>query len=357
MQLKAMKRAKKMKPHISKYVVLGLISILVGVLCILILGGEVHMNAKSWAFNIGYSLTLGYGLFANGFIVSLIEKRWIQWIKYPIRSIFVSFGVTTLYSTCVILFANWLWFIVMLDYSWSKFLTFGKDILVIEYIVLYIITMFFYAKAFFNEWRETLIAEQALKQEAVSLQYKVLSNQVNPHFLFNSLNVLSSLIKLDTDRAEMFVNKLSSFYRDLLAVRGKEIVPLSEEVDFVNQYLDLQKERFGENILVDIQTDNLDNHQIIPMTLQMLVENAIKHNQINKENILQVKVYVKDNYLMVENGVKPYLSPVDGEKLGLKNLSERYKFLTDRPLLVEKNQDNFIVKVPLLQIEDNLGRP
>ncbi|SMO84249.1 Histidine kinase [Saccharicrinis carchari] len=351
-----MKRIKNKKLRISRYVVLGLVSILIGILCVLLLGGEVRMSVKSWAFNIGYSLTLGYGLFANGFIASLIGKRWIHWIKYPKRSIVISFVVTTLYSTFVIFFANWLWFIVLLDYSWSKFLTFGTNILLIEYIVLYIITMFFYAKAFFNEWRETLIAEEALKKEAVSLQYKVLSNQVNPHFLFNSLNVLGSLIRLDADRAGIFVNKLSDFYRNLLAARGKEIVPLNEEVDFVNQYLVLQKERFGDNIVVDIETDKLNHHQVIPMTLQMLVENAIKHNQVNKENKLQIKIYVQDNYLIVKNSVTPYLNPIGGEKLGLKNLSERYQFLTDRPFVIERKQDEFIVKVPLLQLEDNVKR-
>ncbi len=340
-----------------RILVMGGVSILIGIISVLLLSNSIRWDFNSWLFTVGYSLMLGYGLFLNRYVASFIEKRWIHWVNHPVRSMFVAFVVTTLYSTCIILFVNWFWYIFLIGYSWSDFLVFGKLMLIIQYTALYIIIMFFYAKAFFNEWRRSLLAEEALKQEAVSLQYKVLSNQVNPHFLFNSLNVLSALIKLDKDRAEIFVNKLSNFYRDLLAVRGKEIVSLREEVDFVNQYLDLQKERFGDNILVDIQTDKLDNHQIIPMTLQMLVENAIKHNQINKENILQIKVYVMDNYLLIENSVKPYLSPVDGEKLGLKNLSERYQFLTDNPFLIEESSVTFTVKVPLLQMENNLDRP
>lgn len=336
---------------------MGGVSILIGIISVLLLSNSIRWDVKSWLFTAGYSLMLGYGLFLNGFVYHFVEKRWIHWVKRPVRSVFIAFAVTTVYSTCVIFFTNWLWYIFFLGYAWNKFLTYGKYMLIIEYAALYIITIFFFSKAFFSDWRRSLHAEEALKQEAVSLQYKVLSNQVNPHFLFNSLNVLSSLINLDKDRAQTFVGKLSNFYRDLLAVRSKEIVTLKEEVDFVNQYLDLQQERFGQNIVVDIQTDNLNNHQIIPMTLQMLVENAIKHNQINKENTLRIKIYLQNNYLIVENTFKPYLSPVEGEKLGLKNLSERYKFLTDRTLEVEKAQDKFIVKVPLLQMEDNLIRP
>ncbi len=336
---------------------MGGVSILIGIISVLLLSNHIRMDFNSWLFTVGYSLMLGYGLFLNRYVASFIKNRWIHWVSHPVRSMFVAFAVTSLYSTFIILFVNWFWYIFLIGYSWSDFLVFGKLMLIIQYTALYIIILFFYAKAFFNEWRKSLLAEEALKQEAVSLQYKVLSNQVNPHFLFNSLNVLSSLIKLDKHRAEIFVGKLSNFYRDLLSVRGKEIVPLSEEVDFVNQYLNLQKERFGDNIMVDIQTNNLNNYQIIPMTLQMLIENAIKHNQVNKENNLQIKVYVMDNYLIVQNNIKPYLSPVDGEKLGLKNLSERYQFLSDRPFVIEKSNVTFTVKVPLLQIEDNLDRP
>lgn len=358
MQLEIMKnKDDKKSGYLTRILVMGGVSILIGIISVLLLSNSIRWDVKSWLFTAGYSLMLGYGLFLNRFVASFIKNRWIHWVSHPVRSTLVAFVVASLYSTGIILFVNWFWFIFLVGYTWSDFLVFGKLILIIEYAALYIITIFFYAKSFFNDWRISLQAEEALKQEAVSLQYKVLSNQVNPHFLFNSLNVLSSLINLDKDRAQTFVGKLSNFYRDLLAVRSKEIVTLKEEVDFVNQYLDLQQERFGQNIVVNIQTDNLNNHQIIPMTLQMLVENAIKHNQINKENTLGIKIYLQNNYLIVENTFKPYLSPVEGEKLGLKNLSERYKFLTDRTLEVEKAQDKFIVKVPLLQMEDNLIRP
>ncbi len=332
---------------------IGILSLVIGVACTLILAGHLPYSVASWGSNIGYSLMLGFGLFANGHVYHFIEKNnWINWLKRPIKSLIVSFCVTTIYSSIVIWFTNWFWFGLIQGLTWGEFIVFGRTIIITNYITLYIISLFFYARGFFRDWKRSIVAEQELKQEALNLQYKVLSNQVNPHFLFNSLNVLSSLIRLDTNRAEVFVNKLSNFYRDLLSFRGKDIVLLKEEVGFVNQYLDLQKERFGDKIYVETQVVDLDKYQIIPMTLQMLVENAIKHNQIVSDNVLKIRIYSNGNYLVVKNSLKPYLNPQDGERLGLQNLNERYKFLTDYSLKVEKSDEFFIVKVPLLKMEE-----
>lgn len=198
------------------------------------------------------------------------------------------------------------------------------------------------------------MAKEELKQEAISLQYKVLRNQVNPHFLFNSLNVLSSLIRIDAVRAGVFVDKLSGFYRDLLGFRGRDIISVEEEMHFVKKYLDLQMERFGSNMVVETHFDQSKAYRLIPMTLQMLVENAIKHNQVSQKNKLVIKIYPEDDYLVVENNYQPYLNPIDGEKVGLKNLSERYHYLTDKPFVVDKTDRYFRVKVPLLKMENKL---
>lgn len=339
------------KMNLKKLITIGFICIVIGTLSRLFLGGKLDGDISSWLYNVGYSLMIGYGLFANGYVIALVEKRWLSWIKKPVKSVLIAFVITTIYSTLVILFTNWFWYSLIMGVAWDKFLVYGKAILILEYVVLYLITLFFYARAFFAEWRRSILAEEKLKQEAISLQYKVLSNQVNPHFLFNSLNVLNSLIKIDADRAESFVNKLSGFYRNLLSFRGKEIISVEDEVSFVQQYLDLQQVRFGDNIVTKMDLNGAKQHQIIPMTLQLLVENAIKHNQINKENPLEIKIFAADKYLVVENNFMPYQSPVDGEKLGLHSLKERYGFLTDNPMEVEVKDDKFVVRVPLLIFE------
>ena len=342
------KKRKCSRWNLKKFLTIGVICILIGVGAAMLLSGKLPTNLMSMVYNAGYSLMLGYGLFANGFVFQLVEKRWLSWLKRPVRSLLIALAVTTVYSSFVILFTNWFWYGLLMDISWDDFWPYGKRIILLEYVVLYLITQFFYARSFFFEWRQSLLAKEKLKQEAIALQYKVLSNQVNPHFLFNSLNVLGSLIRIDVDRAEAFVGKLSGFYRDLLSFRGKEIVSLKEEMGFVNQYIDLQKERFGDNFIVESKLENQEEIQVIPMTVQMLVENAIKHNQMNKENKLEINICINNEYLVVENSYFPYQNPIDGERLGLKNLGERYKYLTDKPMLVEKEKDKFAVKVPML---------
>ncbi len=342
---------KSISKKIKRIVFLGILSLLIGVICMVGLSGHIPHSFQSWLLNGGYSIMLGLGLFGNGYVYGLFEKKWVDWLKHPFKSLIISFLITTIYSSVVIFFTNWFWYILLGDHSWKEFLTFGRSILIINYIALYIVALFFYARGFFSDWKQSIISEQQLKQEALSLQYKVLSNQVNPHFLFNSLNVLSSLISIDKDRAQIFVNKLSGFYRDLLTFKGKDIVSLQEECDFVNQYLDLQAERFGDNIRFENKVKMDIDFQIIPMTLQMLVENAIKHNQISKDHALNISIYNDDEYLMVENSFKPYLNPVDGERLGLKNLSERYKYLSDKAMVVENENQVFRVKVPLLKLD------
>lgn len=349
-----MKKLIEIKKTFRGILIIGALSILIGIGCMIVLSGTIPTNIMAWVMNLGYSLMLGYGLFSNSIVVAIIEDRWLAWAKRPVRSLVIAFLVTTVYSAVVIFFTNWFWYGFILDYSWEKFSSFGKRVLMIEFIVLYIITLFFYARGFLKEWRESLVAEERLRQEAISLQFKVLSNQVNPHFLFNSLNVLSSLIKIDAERAVTFVNKLSQFYRDLLGFKGKEVVLLKEEVEFVNQYLDLQKERFGDNIKIDVTVSDQDRFYVIPMSLQMLVENAIKHNQISSQNKLSIRVFSDNNkYITVENNYQPYLNPVDGEKLGLNNLSDRYRFLTDAPMEINQSDAKFFVKMPLLDMETN----
>ena len=338
---------------LKKFLIIGAICLLIGTGSMILLSGSLPRNLISFLYNAGYSLMLGYGLFANGYVFSLVEEKWLSWVKRPVKSLFIALVVTTLYSSVVIFFTNWFWYGFLMKVSWSDFWPYGKRIILLEYVVLYLITQFFYARSFFFEWRQSLLAEEKLKQESISLQYKVLSNQVNPHFLFNSLNVLSSLIRINTERAEAFVSKLSGFYRDLLSFRGKDIVSLNEEMEFVSQYIDLQKERFGDNFVVEIKLANQESMQVIPMTIQMLVENAIKHNQMNNENKLKISIYTNHEYLVVENSYHPYLNASDGERLGLKNLNERYEYLTDKPMLVEKGEDKFVVKIPLLIMEAN----
>ncbi len=346
-----MSNSTKKSITLKAFIQVSIVSIIIGTVIYIIMAGTWITDIKSLLINAGYSLMIGIGLFANRFVYNYLGSRWISWTQRPIRSTIIAILVTLLYSSIVILFVNWFWFSVVIKIKWNTFREFGYNIIISEYIALTLVTLFMYARVFFNDWRKAIINEEKLKQQAIELQYKVLSNQVNPHFLFNSLNILNSLITINPQKAQNFVSKLSDFYRKLLDFRNEDIIPLQQEVDFVRLYIDLQKERFGENFQVEIKI-NPSNYYIIPMTLQLLIENAIKHNQISKTQHLTITIgCTTDNYLKVSNTYAPYSTPIDGKGLGLANLNERYQYFTERPLLIDQTDKLFTVKVPLLTTE------
>lgn len=342
----------KFKSGLKSVVIAALISIGIGTVFLLMGNGNTRISFSHFLRNSGYSVCLGLGLFANGLIFRFVENRYISWVKAPVKSLLVAIAVHLTYSTVVIFFFNWLWFIVIYNQSISAFLQYGWNIIIGEYIVLIMITSIMYAKSFFKDYRDEAIQGERLKQEAISLQYQVLQNQVSPHFLFNSLNILGSLIDLDQEKAKKYTRELSLFYRELIDIKDKELIPLSEEISFVRKYIYLQKIRFGNNFDVEIFLNDNPEGEVIPMSLQMLLENAVKHNIISGENPLRVIIGKLDTgELFVENNLQTK-SPVEGSnKTGLKNLRERYQFLTNKEMEIKQNDKFFRVTIPLIKLE------
>jgi sensor histidine kinase YesM len=340
------------KDTIKQLLIAALISVAIGTVFLMI-GSQSHKIAfNHFIWNAGYSLCLGLSLFANGFIFNAIEGKYISWKDYPVKSVFIALSFHFAYSSFVIILWNWLWFIVLRNESWAHFLTYGWFIIIGEYIVLIIITSILYAKSFFREWLEEMLQGEKLKQEAIALQYQVMQNQVNPHFLFNSLNAVGSLIDIDPKKAKEFIRELSMFYRELLYFKDKELVPVSEELRFVSKYVYLQKIRFGSNFDVSIHINDETGYEIIPMSLQMMIENAIKHNIISKEKPLSIIIGQTDNSeLFVENNLQLRDNVTGSNHIGLKNLTERYRFLTGREMNIISNEQFFRVSFPLIDLK------
>jgi hypothetical protein len=310
-----------------------------------------HISLKHYLLNAGYSVCLGLGLFANGIVFNFVEKKWISWIKYPVRSVFIALAFHIGYSSFVIFFCNWIYFVVLADNSWTHFLEWGWYVIMGEYIVMVIITAIIYAQSFFKEWRIQVLQGEKLKQEAITLQYQIMQNQVNPHFLFNSLNTLGSLIDLDQQKAKEFTRELSMFYRELLYFKDKDLVPLHEELNFLKKYIYLQKIRFGDNFEVHFFLKDADGHEVIPMSIQMMVENAVKHNIISKENPLTIIIGQSDeNEIFVENNLQLRENVSGSNNIGLKNLTERYKFLTGKEMFITRDEHFFRVTIPLINL-------
>lgn len=190
---------------------------------------------------------------------------------------------------------------------------------------------------------------QSLEKEKAVVQYENLKQQLNPHFLFNSLTSLKSLIRIDKNNASVFLEKMSATYRYILKTSEKELVTLREEIDFLQTYIDLQQARFGKGLQVNIQIrEGLESRKIAPVTLQNLLENAIKHNLIDKESPLIVDIFDEEDYLVIRNNLQPKDFVETSNQYGLKHMQSLYHYLETRPMRVWKDQHHFIVKIPLL---------
>ena len=197
-------------------------------------------------------------------------------------------------------------------------------------------------------WQDALIREQKLREENLVFQNETLKNQVNPHFLFNSLNTLSSLIDTQPETSKMFIGRLSSIYRYILDNSHKDKIPLKSELDFVSDYFELHKIRDEEKIVLTINVSDAEKLWILPVSLQVLLENAIKHNMATREKPLNIMIYTEDKYVIVSNTLQRMAVQLKSTKIGLKNLSQRFRLVTGRALIIEETDNDFKVKVPLL---------
>jgi len=195
---------------------------------------------------------------------------------------------------------------------------------------------------------------ERLQAESIQSKYEALKNQIDPHFLFNSLNTLNSLIDISPEKSKDYVRKLSQVFRH--ALQNKEVATLKEELDFTQSYCSLMQIRYGEALtfIFDIASEAL-NRSIVPLSLQVLIENAVKHNIINRKQPLTVTVSTSDdnNYIMVSNPVQRTKIEEKGEGIGLPNLSERYRLKWHKNIVIRELNNEFSVTIPLIDDESD----
>ena len=205
---------------------------------------------------------------------------------------------------------------------------------------------------FFENWHKTIQINEALKIQQIRTQFEVLQNQMSPHFLFNSLNTLTALIAENHDIAIEFTQKLSDVYRYILQHKDKELVRLSEELEFVRDYMFLLQMRYPDNLHVNMKVDNVYQRlYIAPLTIQMLVENAIKHNVISRKHPLTIDIYVENGKsVVVKNNLMLKTSIKKSTKTGLENIKKRYEYLGQRKIDIITTTRNFMVAIPLIKL-------
>jgi LytS/YehU family sensor histidine kinase len=197
-------------------------------------------------------------------------------------------------------------------------------------------------------WQTSLRREQKLREENLVFQNETLRSQVNPHFLFNCLNTVSALIQSQPDVAEQFINDLSSIYRYILENGQKDKIPLKLELDFITGYFNLHKIRDDGKIILNLDISDSGNFEILPVSLQILVENAILHNIATRENPLTISIYLEDKFIVVRNNLQKKATQLKSTRKGLGNLAERVRLITGQALIIEETSSDFIVKTPLL---------
>ena len=201
---------------------------------------------------------------------------------------------------------------------------------------------------FFLELITVIKRIEKTTEEKMRYHYETLKNQLNPHFLFNSLNTLSSIIYKDVTLADQYIVKLSSIYRYILDQHENKLINLVNELDFVKDYFYLQQLRDEDRIHLNINIEQPERFQILPVSLQLLVENALKHNAATTDNPLSIKISgVTDGYISVENNRQPKQQLSGTFQIGIKNLAERVSIITGKELQIEQNNDFFRVKIPI----------
>ena len=208
------------------------------------------------------------------------------------------------------------------------------------------------AISWFKRSQETLLVAEKLEKENSQIRFETLKSQLNPHFLFNSLNVLSTLIKKDSDKAQNFVDEFSSVYRYTLDVIEKPVVELKEELDFAKSYLFLQKIRFNNAVDMEIKVDASKlNYFVPPLAVQTLLENAFKHNRASVDNPLNIRIYDEDNFLIIVNNLQPKIKGSDSKGVGLNNLKKRYELLGEELPHFSVTEKEYVSKIPLIRPE------
>lgn len=219
-------------------------------------------------------------------------------------------------------------------------------------IMNFIITVIYESSYFFRRWKESMLKAERLEREIIQSQFDILKQQINPHFLFNSLNVLSSLVHSDANKSEEFIDEFAKVYRYILDKSGKPVVTIQDELEIVNSYLFLQKIRFNEGLEITINFSESELQNYIPtLGLQLLLENAVKHNTISAENPLRIEIFVQNEMIIVKNNLQLRNERIKSTGKGLNNLRERYRLIAGKLPMFLTIDDFFVAKIPLLKYD------
>lgn len=338
---------------ISRFILVQLrdiaIIMIIGLALSTIFGGAgLWKSYDALKISVTYSFAMGFSLWKGNVLFGWILTKIYRLFGLKPATVLVFDLVSTFVVSVLIIFAvNYFLFPFTFGITIFENLQFFLLLGIILLFISLFISSVYIIKDYFNYWIKASVNEEKFKREALSQQYETLKSYVNPHFLFNSLSVLSSLVEEDTGKSQEFIKQLAANYRYVIEQKDKEIIPLEVELKFIRSFLRLSQIRYGDNLSVEINIKNTTGY-IIPMSLQILLENCFKHNVISEEKPLHVRIWREGDLLFVNNNLQTRKTVREPGGVGLNTIQKRYELLTNTPMEIEKNEAFFTVKIPVL---------
>ncbi len=323
----------------------------VGVLVFIVLGIIQYANGyqfkdgseilKMFLYNQLYSVVL---YMANAYYFELLLKRFPKQVFKPKNLLKGLFG-GILVTLVGIFFIRIITEVVIDGHGFSEFLASEKmEYYYLSFLISIVVTTIFYGFYYYKNKQQSIVTQQKIIAGTASAKFDALKNQLDPHFLFNSLNVLTSLIEENPEAATRFTTALSKVYRYVLEQKNKVLITVEEEVNFAKLYMSLLAVRFEDSIVFTTP----DKAKVVPLSLQLLLENAVKHNKVMPSKKLYINIAEENGNLVVTNNSQPKQVLKESTGVGLRNIRDRYSLLTDRPVVVNESAKEFSVAIPIL---------
>jgi hypothetical protein len=311
-------------------------------------GAVIELNNSLLIF---YSYTNLYSFslyFANASLFLFFDDKFAS-ERFSPKRISLGFILSFLISIVIIFLLRILEDVIIEGESWNNFINTNHlfDYL-ISIVMTFFVTLLFHVFYFYKSFQETKVKEQKIIATTANAQFESLKNQIDPHFLFNSLNVLSSLIEENPENAQKFTTSLSKIYRYVLEQKDKELVAVSEELAFAKIYMQLLEMRFENCISYELPENYSEDAKVIPLSLQLVLENCIKHNVVSSSKPLHITISIEENQLVVANNLQKKEVLSNGKGVGLQNIVNRYALLTERKVKITNDEKSFKVYLPIL---------
>jgi two-component system LytT family sensor kinase len=310
-------------------------------------GIKIFMTSYAWAVAICVTQWMG-----NSYIYGLLDKRYSWQDHLKKRAIYGSLALIG-YSAFAYVVVQMIMFKLVNGALPENPVYWTLRTSYIAVLISFAVSLIFLVVAFFQYWKKSLLEAERFKAEMLQYKYEALQNQINPHFLFNSFNVLSDLVYEDQNKAIDFIKQLSQLFRYVLDSRDRELVTIKEELEFIEAFSYLLQTRFEDKLIIQQEFEAREDEMIVPMTLQLLIENCVKHNEISASQPLTVQIMRTGDYLKVENNLQLKSAGLDSKKTGLSNIRQQFKFFTDKEIVLTETDHSFSVEVPVIK----LGKP